>query len=191
MLLLIDNYDSFTYNLVQYFLVLGESVQVVRNDECTLQSVNALNPNYIVISPGPGNPNQAGMSLAIIDEYKGKVPILGVCLGHQAIAQTFGAKIIKAERMMHGKTSDIEHNETGLFTQCPSPMTVTRYHSLVVQNKNLPTCLEILAVSKTQTTQEIMALKHRKFSIWGVQFHPESIASQAGYQLLRNFLNIA
>lgn len=190
MLLLIDNYDSFTYNLVQYFLELGQMVRVARNDELSLRDIAKLNPDYLVISPGPGAPVGAGLSLAIINEYKGQIPILGVCLGHQAIGQVFGAKVVHAQKIMHGKTSLIEHTQVGLFRRCPQPMEVARYHSLVIDPRSIPSCLEVTAWTQeaSQGHQEVMAIAHKKLPLLGVQFHPESIASQAGHVLLGNFL---
>lgn len=185
MILVIDNYDSFTYNLVQYLGEIGEDVVVKRNDEINLEGIRQLHPDHILISPGPCTPNEAGISLALIEHFKGEIPILGVCLGHQAIGQAFGGKVIRAERMMHGKTSDIFHDGKTVFQGIPSPYTATRYHSLVVERKSLPDCLEISA----ETAEgEIMGLRHKKYNVEGVQFHPESIITQHGIQLLRNFL---
>jgi para-aminobenzoate synthetase component 2 len=186
MILVIDNYDSFTYNLVQYLGELGETVEVRRNDEIDLAGIEALAPDHILISPGPCTPNEAGISLAVIDHFKGSIPIFGVCLGHQAIGQAFGGNVIRAERMMHGKTSEMHHNGTSVFTGLPSPFTATRYHSLIVERSSLPDCLEITA----ETAEgEIMGLRHKEYAIEGVQFHPESIITDHGHQMLRNFLS--
>ncbi|SFM31415.1 para-aminobenzoate synthetase component 2 [Paenibacillus sp. 1_12] len=185
MILVIDNYDSFTYNLVQYLGELGEQIEVHRNDEIDLDGVEALKPDHILISPGPCTPNEAGISLALIDRFKGKIPILGVCLGHQSIGQVFGGEVIRAERLMHGKTSPIIHDGKTLFKGLPSPFTATRYHSLIVKRETLPDCLEISA----ETAEgEIMGLRHKDYPIEGVQFHPESIITDHGLQILRNFL---
>ncbi|HER2177904.1 TPA: aminodeoxychorismate/anthranilate synthase component II [Streptococcus pyogenes] len=186
MILVIDNYDSFTYNLVQYLGELGETVEVRRNDEIDLAGIEALAPDHILISPGPCTPNEAGISLAVIDHFKGSIPIFGVCLGHQAIGQAFGGNVIRADRMMHGKTSEMHHNGTSVFTGLPSPFTATRYHSLIVERSSLPDCLEITA----ETSEgEIMGLRHKEYAIEGVQFHPESIITDHGHQMLRNFLS--
>ncbi|EJU5220309.1 aminodeoxychorismate synthase component 2 [Salmonella enterica] len=185
MILLIDNYDSFTWNLYQYFCELGAEVQVRRNDALTLAHIDALNPQKIVISPGPCTPNDAGISLAVIRHYAGRIPMLGVCLGHQAMAQAFGASVVRAAKVMHGKTSPITHNGQGVFRRLPSPLTVTRYHSLIVDPATLPECFEITAWSETQ---EIMGIRHREWDLEGVQFHPESILSEQGHALLKNFL---
>ncbi|EFV4956120.1 aminodeoxychorismate synthase component 2 [Salmonella enterica] len=185
MILLIDNYDSFTWNLYQYFCELGAEVQVQRNDALTLAHIDALNPQKIVISPGPCTPNDAGISLAVIRHYAGRIPMLGVCLGHQAMAQAFGATVVRAAKVMHGKTSPVTHNGQGVFRGLPSPLTVTRYHSLIVDPATLPECFEITARSETQ---EIMGIRHREWDLEGVQFHPESILSEQGYALLENFL---
>ncbi|EAR3705347.1 aminodeoxychorismate synthase component 2 [Salmonella enterica] len=181
MILLIDNYDSFTWNLYQYFCELGAEVQVRRNDA----HIDALNPQKIVISPGPCTPNDAGISLAVIRHYAGRIPMLGVCLGHQAMAQAFGASVVRAAKVMHGKTSPVTHNGQGVFRGLPSPLTVTRYHSLIVDPATLPECFEITAWSETQ---EIMGIRHREWDLEGVQFHPESILSEQGHALLKNFL---
>ena len=186
MLLMIDNYDSFTYNLVQYLSEIGQEVKVYRNDKITIEEVNKLNPKYIVISPGPCTPNEAGISLELINSFKGKVPILGVCLGHQSIGQAFGGKIIHAQTIMHGKTSQIFHENTGVFNGIKSPFTATRYHSLVIDKKSLPDCFDITAWTDDN---EIMGIKHKDLSIEGVQFHPESILSEYGHDLLKNFLD--
>ncbi|WP_458124824.1 aminodeoxychorismate/anthranilate synthase component II [Paenibacillus sp. Z3-2] len=186
MILVIDNYDSFTYNLVQYLGELGETVEVRRNDEIDLAGIEALAPDHILISPGPCTPNEAGISLAVIDHFKGSIPIFGVCLGHQSIGQAFGGNVIRAERMMHGKTSEMHHNGTSVFAGLPSPFTATRYHSLIVEHSSLPDCLEITA----ETAEgEIMGLRHKEYAIEGVQFHPESIITDHGHQMLRNFLS--
>ncbi|ECC3484238.1 aminodeoxychorismate synthase component 2 [Salmonella enterica subsp. enterica] len=185
MILLIDNYDSFTWNLYQYFCELGAEVQVRRNDALTLARIDALNPQKIVISPGPCTPDDAGISLAVIRHYAGRIPMLGVCLGHQAMAQAFGATVVRAAKVMHGKTSPITHNGQGVFRGLPSPLTVTRYHSLIVDPATLPECFEITAWSETQ---EIMGIRHREWDLEGVQFHPESILSEQGHALLENFL---
>jgi anthranilate synthase component 2 len=191
MLLMIDNYDSFTWNLVQYLGELGEEVKVIRNDECTVAEVRAMRPARIVISPGPCTPNEAGISLATVETFKGETPILGVCLGHQSIGQVFGGRVVHAHRIMHGKTSEIEHNDTDLFRGLPSPFTATRYHSLVVEPETLPDCLEVTAWTRDEQGRlEIMGLRHKTFPIYGVQFHPESILTQHGHDLLRNFLNL-
>ncbi|WP_339298734.1 aminodeoxychorismate/anthranilate synthase component II [Paenibacillus sp. FSL R5-0623] len=186
MILVIDNYDSFTYNLVQYLGELGETVEVRRNDEIDLAGIEVLAPDHILISPGPCTPNEAGISLAVIDHFKGSIPIFGVCLGHQSIGQAFGGNVIRAERMMHGKTSEMHHNGTSVFAGLPSPFTATRYHSLIVERSSLPDCLEITA----ETAEgEIMGLRHKEYAIEGVQFHPESIITDHGHQMLRNFLS--
>lgn len=187
MLFMIDNYDSFTYNLVQYFEELGMPVHVARNDLCSLADIEALQPDYLCISPGPGNPTAAGISLEAIKHFAGKIPILGVCLGHQAIAQAFGGEVIHAKEVMHGKVSAITHQNNDVFQNLPNPLTVTRYHSLAVNAQNLPDCLEITAQS---ADGEIMALRHKTLPISGVQFHPESILSEKGRELLQNFLNL-
>ena len=185
MLLMIDNYDSFTYNLVQYFAELGAEVVVHRNDEITVQKIAALNPQHIVISPGPCTPNEAGISVPLIKTLAGKIPILGVCLGHQSIGQAFGGKIIHAKQLMHGKTSLIHHNNTSVFHGLPSPFTATRYHSLVIERETLPECLEITAWTDDN---EIMGVRHKTLAVEGVQFHPESILTEHGHALLKNFL---
>ena len=186
MILLIDNYDSFTWNLYQYFCELGAEVVVRRNDEIALDDIDALAPQKIVISPGPCTPSESGISLAVIRHYAGKLPILGVCLGHQAIAQVFGATIVRAAKVMHGKTSPITHTGTGVFLGLNNPLTVTRYHSLIIDPPTLPACFEVTAWSETQ---EIMGIRHREYDLEGVQFHPESILSEQGHALLANFLN--
>jgi len=187
---MIDNYDSFTYNLVQYFQSLDVEVLVKRNDEITCAEVKTLNPKYLVVSPGPCTPNEAGVSLELIDQFKGEIPILGVCLGHQTIAQSLGAKIIRAKKVMHGKTSQIMHNNKGVFKGLASPLTVCRYHSLVVDPKTVPKELEITAWlnnDKNEVT-EIMGFKHRSLALEGVQFHPEAILTESGLELLDNFI---
>jgi anthranilate synthase component 2 len=185
MLLMIDNYDSFTYNLVQYFGELGEEVRTIRNDEITLAEIDAMKPDRICISPGPKAPAQAGVSVDILREFKGKVPILGVCLGHQAIGEAFGGNVIRAKQVMHGKTSQIAHTGVGVFKNLPSPFTVIRYHSLAIERSSLPACLEVTAWTDDG---EIMGVRHKEFDIEGVQFHPESILSEHGHALLKNFL---
>ncbi|WP_199624072.1 aminodeoxychorismate/anthranilate synthase component II [Paenibacillus alkalitolerans] len=185
MILVIDNYDSFTYNLVQYLGDLGEEVVVRRNDEIDLQDVQALRPDHILLSPGPCTPNEAGISLAVIERFKGEIPILGVCLGHQAIGQAFGGDVVRADKLMHGKTSPILHDGRTIFGGVPSPFTATRYHSLIVKRETLPDCLEISA----ETSEgEIMGLRHKEYRVEGVQFHPESIITEHGLTLLRNFV---
>lgn len=186
MILLIDNYDSFTWNLYQYFCELGAEVVVRRNDEIALADIDALAPQKIVISPGPCTPSESGISLEVIRHYAGKLPILGVCLGHQAIAQVFGASIVRAAKVMHGKTSQITHTGTGVFLGLNNPLTVTRYHSLVIDPPTLPADFEATAWSETR---EIMGIRHREYDLEGVQFHPESILSEQGHALLANFLN--
>jgi len=185
MLLMIDNYDSFTYNLVQYLGELGQEVVVYRNDEIDLARVAELKPRHIVISPGPCTPNEAGISVPLIKEFAGKVPILGVCLGHQSIGQAFGGNIIHAKQVMHGKTSSIFHKDVGVFRNLPNPFTATRYHSLVIERETIPDCLEITAWTEDQ---EIMGVRHKTLPIEGVQFHPESILTEYGHELLDNFL---
>ncbi|MCA0758359.1 aminodeoxychorismate/anthranilate synthase component II [Paenibacillus sp. N4] len=185
MILVIDNYDSFTYNLVQYLGELGEEIVVKRNDEIDLAGIEALAPDHILISPGPCSPNEAGISLSLIDHFKGKIPIFGVCLGHQSIGQAFGGEVVRAEKLMHGKTSEIHHNGKSIFEGMPSPFTATRYHSLIVRRETLPDCLEVTA----ETAEgEIMGLRHKEYAIEGVQFHPESIITEHGLTMLRNFL---
>jgi anthranilate synthase/aminodeoxychorismate synthase-like glutamine amidotransferase len=185
MLLVIDNYDSFTYNLVQYLGELGQDVRVVRNDEIAAADIGALAPTHIVISPGPCTPNEAGISLETIKLWAGKIPILGVCLGHQSIGQAFGGKIVRAARVMHGKTSKIFHDEKGVFVGLPNPFEATRYHSLLIERASVPDCLEVTA--KTWD-EEIMAVRHKTLAVEGVQFHPESFLTTSGKALLRNFL---
>ncbi|CAM4149163.1 aminodeoxychorismate/anthranilate synthase component II [Vibrio neonatus] len=190
MLLIIDNYDSFTYNLYQYFCKLGCETKVVRNDAITLAQIHALQPQAIVISPGPCTPNEAGISLQVIQEFMGKVPLLGVCLGHQAIAQVLGGKVIRADKVMHGKTSPIRHTNQGVFTDLNNPLTVTRYHSLIVEKTSLPDCLEMTSwtVDENGQAKEIMGYRHKTLPIEGVQFHPESIKTEQGLEILANFL---
>lgn len=185
MLLMIDNYDSFTYNLVQYFGELGADVRVVRNDEAEVDALLAMKPDHVCISPGPCAPAQAGVSLAAIRAFTGKVPVLGVCLGHQAIGEAFGGRIVRAGRIMHGKTDTIEDDGRGVFTGLPQKLTVARYHSLVIERATLPECLEITAVS---SDGEIQGVRHKTMAVEGVQFHPESIASECGHEMLKNFL---
>ena len=185
MLLMIDNYDSFTYNLVQYFGELGADVRVVRNDEAEVDALLAMKPDHVCISPGPCAPAQAGVSLAAIRAFAGKVPVLGVCLGHQAIGEAFGGRIVRAGRIMHGKTDTIEDDGRGVFTGLPQKLTVARYHSLVIERATLPECLEITAVS---SDEEIQGVRHKTMAVEGVQFHPESIASECGHEMLKNFL---
>jgi anthranilate synthase component II len=185
MLLMIDNYDSFTYNLVQYLGELGQDVQVYRNDQISVADVARLKPTHVVVSPGPCTPTEAGISVPAIEQLAGKVPILGVCLGHQSIGQAYGGKIIRAKQLMHGKTSMIHHNGKGVFQGLPSPFEATRYHSLVIERETLPDCLEITAWTDDG---EIMGVRHKTLAVEGVQFHPESILTQHGHQLLANFL---
>lgn len=185
MLLMIDNYDSFTYNLVQYFGELGEEVKVFRNDAISLDQIEALQPARIVISPGPCTPSEAGISVALIRRFAGKLPILGVCLGHQSIGQAFGGRIVRAQRVMHGKLSVVQHDGRGVFRGLPSPFQVTRYHSLAIERASLPDCLEVSAHSEDG---EIMAVRHKTLAVEGVQFHPEAVLTEHGHSLLRNFL---
>ncbi|MDV7104245.1 aminodeoxychorismate/anthranilate synthase component II [Vibrio sp. TH_r3] len=191
MLLIIDNYDSFTYNLYQYFCELGVEVKVIRNDDIDIQGIKALNPSHLVISPGPCTPNEAGISLSAIKYFAGKLPIFGVCLGHQAIAQAFGGDIIRAEKVMHGKTSKIQHNGKSVFAGVNNPLTVTRYHSLIVKQASLPKAFELTAWTEKQNglMNEIMGFQHKTLPIDAVQFHPESIKTEQGHQLLANFLS--
>ena len=192
MVLVIDNYDSFTYNLVQYLLELGEEVIVHRNDEISLDRIREANPQQIVISPGPCTPNEAGISVDCIKEFGSSIPILGVCLGHQSIAQAFGGKIVRANKVMHGKTSSIKHDSRGVFANLEGSFIATRYHSLVVEEGSLPDCLEVSAWSNDEgSLKEIMAVRHRELFVEGVQFHPESILSEHGYQILKNFLDLS
>ena len=190
MLLMIDNYDSFTYNLVQYFGELGQEVRVHRNDQITLDEIAALDPEYLVISPGPCTPTEAGISVPAIQRFAGQIPILGVCLGHQSIGQAFGGKIVRANAIMHGKTSLIHHNNQGLFEGLNNPFEATRYHSLVIEKATAPVCLEITAWTQTASGEfdEIMGVRHKDLAIEGVQFHPESILTEHGHAMLRNFL---
>ncbi|GAA4854255.1 aminodeoxychorismate/anthranilate synthase component II [Luteimonas vadosa] len=190
MLLMIDNYDSFTFNLVQYLQVLGAEVRVVRNDELSVDDIDALSPERIVISPGPCTPNEAGVSVALIERLGPRIPILGVCLGHQAIGQAYGGTVVRAGRIMHGKTSPIRHVGTGVFAGLPDPYEATRYHSLVVAKDSLPQCLEVTAWTENAdgSTEEIMGLRHSEHPVEGVQFHPESILTEHGHALLKNFL---
>ncbi len=185
MLLMIDNYDSFTYNLVQYFGELGQEVQVFRNDEISLAQIAALKPDYLVISPGPCTPNEAGVSMSAIKQFAGQIPILGVCLGHQSIGQAFGGKIVHAKQLMHGKTSEIHHKQIGVFAGLPDPFTATRYHSLVIERESLPDCLEITSWTDDG---EIMGVRHKTLAVEGVQFHPESILTEHGHAMLENYL---
>ncbi|HEY5634094.1 MAG TPA: aminodeoxychorismate/anthranilate synthase component II [Burkholderiaceae bacterium] len=185
MLLMIDNYDSFTYNLVQYLGELGEDVQTWRNDEITLDEIAELAPARIVISPGPCTPNEAGISVPLLGRFAGQVPILGVCLGHQAIGAAFGGKVVRAKQVMHGKTSPVQHTGVGVFRGLPNPYTVTRYHSLAIERESLPACLEVTAWT---ADGEIMGVRHRELAVEGVQFHPESILTEHGHALLKNFL---
>ncbi|KYD21079.1 aminodeoxychorismate/anthranilate synthase component II [Geobacillus stearothermophilus] len=186
MIVMIDNYDSFTYNLVQYLGVLDEELFVKRNDEITVDEIEQLHPDFIMISPGPCTPNEAGISLAVIDRFAGRIPIFGVCLGHQAIAQAFGGRVIRAPRLMHGKTSSVYHDGETIFRGVPSPFTATRYHSLIVEKETLPDCF---IVSAWTDEDEVMAIRHKTLPIEGVQFHPESIMTSHGMQLLKNFID--
>lgn len=190
MILMIDNYDSFTYNLVQYFGELGADMKVVRNDEITIAEIAALAPEKIVISPGPCTPNEAGVSIDTIKTFAGKIPLLGVCLGHQSIGQAFGGKVIRAPFVMHGKTSPVHHSNTGVFRGLSNPFQATRYHSLVIEKEMIPDCLEITAWTQNAdgSMAEIMGVKHKTLAIEGVQFHPESILTEHGHDMLRNFL---
>ncbi|MBG6510050.1 aminodeoxychorismate/anthranilate synthase component II [Pseudomonas aeruginosa] len=190
MLLMIDNYDSFTYNLVQYFGELKAEVKVVRNDELSVEQIEALAPERIVLSPGPCTPNEAGVSLAVIERFAGKLPLLGVCLGHQSIGQAFGGEVVRARQVMHGKTSPIHHKDLGVFAGLANPLTVTRYHSLVVKRESLPESLEVTAWTQHAdgSLDEIMGVRHKTLNVEGVQFHPESILTEQGHELLANFL---
>ena len=192
MLLMIDNYDSFTYNLVQYFGELGANVVVKRNDAVSLQDIEKLAPERLVISPGPCSPNEAGISMAAIQHFAGKLPILGVCLGHQSIGQVFGGNVVRADAVMHGKTSPIYHRDEGVFKGLDNPFEATRYHTLVVDRQSLPECLEITAWTQHQdgSMDKIMGMRHREYAIEGVQFHPESILTQYGHELLKNFMEL-
>ncbi|MBA2876728.1 aminodeoxychorismate/anthranilate synthase component II [Thermaerobacillus caldiproteolyticus] len=185
MIFMIDNYDSFTYNLVQYLGALGEELIVKRNDEITIEEIEKLNPDFLMISPGPCSPDEAGISMSAIEHFAGKIPIFGVCLGHQSIAQVFGGEVVRAERLMHGKTSQIFHDGKTIFTNVPNPFTATRYHSLIVKKETLPSCFDISAWTEEG---EIMAIRHKTLPIEGVQFHPESIMTSHGMQLLKNFI---
>lgn len=190
MLLMIDNYDSFTYNLVQYFAELKADIHVIRNDELSVDEIAALNPERIVLSPGPCTPNEAGVSLEVIERFSGKLPLLGVCLGHQSIGQAFGGDVVRARQVMHGKVSPVFHKDLGVFTGLNNPLTQTRYHSLVVKRETLPDCLEITAWTALEdgSVDEIMGLRHKTLNVEGVQFHPESILSEQGHEMLANFL---
>lgn len=185
MLLLIDNYDSFTYNLAQYFGQLGQDVVVKRNDELTLDDITELNPEYLIISPGPGSPKTAGVSVAAIQKFAGKIPIMGVCLGHQSIGEAFGGNIIRAQTLMHGKTSQVHHSDNGMFHGLVNPVTCTRYHSLVIEKQTLPECLEVTAWTDDG---EIMGVRHKTLAVEGVQFHPEALLTEQGLDMLQNFL---
>ena len=193
MLLMIDNYDSFTFNIVQYLSELGEDVRVYRNDEINVPDIRELSPDVIVISPGPCTPNEAGISMDVVRAFEGEIPILGICLGHQSISQVYGGKIIKSGQVMHGKTSLIHHTGQDVFAGLTNPFTATRYHSLVVEKESLPDCLEVIAWTENDDGKlgEIMGVRHRQFAITGVQFHPESILTEHGHELLGNFLNLA
>ena len=192
MLLMIDNYDSFTYNIVQYFGELNQEVKVVRNDEVSLEDIERWQPQYLVIGPGPCSPTEAGISIPAIQYFAGKIPLLGVCLGHQAIGQAFGGDVIRAKTVMHGRLSDMYHNDQGIFSNLPSPFSATRYHSLVIDQATLPECLELTCWTNQAdgTIEEIMGVKHKTLPVEGVQFHPESILSQHGHQIFKNFLEI-
>jgi len=192
MLLMIDNYDSFTYNVVQYLGELGADVKVVRNDEITIEEIEALKPDHLVVSPGPCTPNEAGVSVAAIKHFAGKIPILGICLGHQSIGQAFGGDIIRAGQVMHGKTSEVHHENKGVFSGLNQPLVATRYHSLVIDKNTLPDCLEVTAwtMNDDGSVEEIMGVQHKTLPIQGVQFHPESILTEQGHDLLNNFLKI-
>jgi anthranilate synthase component 2 len=190
MLLMIDNYDSFTYNVVQYLGELGADVQVYRNDAISVQEIEDLNPSHLVLSPGPCTPNEAGISLQVVEHFSGKIPLLGICLGHQSIGQAFGGRIVRAGKVMHGKLSTIQHKGVGVFRNIEGPFTATRYHSLAIEKESLPDCLEITAWTETESgeMEEIMGVRHRELAVEGVQFHPESILSEQGHRLLINFL---
>ncbi|WP_298145376.1 aminodeoxychorismate/anthranilate synthase component II [uncultured Acinetobacter sp.] len=190
MLLMIDNYDSFTYNIVQYFGELNQQVKVVRNDAVTLEDIERWQPKYLVIGPGPCSPSEAGISIAAIQHFAGKIPVLGVCLGHQSIGQAFGGNVVRAKRVMHGRLSDMYHNDTGIFSHLPSPFAATRYHSLVIDQATLPECLEVTCWTNEANgdMEEIMGVKHKTLAVEGVQFHPESILSEHGHQIFKNFL---
>ena len=192
MLLMIHNYDSFTYNIVQYFGELDQEVKVVRNDQVTLEQIERWQPKYLVIGPGPCSPTEAGISIPAINHFAGKIPLLGVCLGHQAIGQAFGGNIIRAKTVMHGRLSDMHHSSKGIFSNLPSPFAATRYHSLVIEQESLPECLEVTCWTNQAdgSIEEIMGVKHKTLAVEGVQFHPESILSQHGHQIFKNFLEI-
>jgi len=192
MLVMIDNYDSFTYNVVQYFAELGADVRVFRNDEITIEEIEAMNPDHLVISPGPCTPNEAGISMEAIRYFAGKLPILGICLGHQSIGQVFGGDIVRAGQVMHGKLSAIHHSDKGVFAGLTNPYQATRYHSLVIDKNTIPDCLEITAWTENEdgSMEEIMGVRHKELMIEGVQFHPESILTQHGHDLLNNFLQM-
>ena len=189
---MIDNYDSFTYNIVQYFGELNQEVKVVRNDQVTLEDIERWQPKYLVIGPGPCSPSEAGISIPAINHFAGKIPLLGVCLGHQSIGQAFGGKIVRAKTVMHGRLSDMYHNNKGIFSNLPSPFSATRYHSLVIDQQTLPDCLEVTCWTNEAdgSMEEIMGVKHKTLPVEGVQFHPESILSQHGHQIFKNFLEI-
>jgi len=187
MLIMIDNYDSFTYNLVQYLGELGEQVRTFRNDEISIEAIADMKPDHIMLSPGPGTPDQSGITLAVVERFAGTVPLMGVCLGHQSIGQAFGGKVVHAGQIMHGKTSSLSHTGKGVFNRLSSPFTVTRYHSLVVEKESLPDCLDVTAWTDDG---EIMGLSHKQWVVEGVQFHPESIMSENGHALLKNFLEM-
>lgn len=191
MLLMIDNYDSFTYNIVQYLGELGQDVRVYRNDEITIEQIQTLQPQHIVISPGPCSPNEAGISMAVIQHFAGQIPLLGVCLGHQSIGQVFGGNVIRARQVMHGKTSPIYHHNSGVFLNLNNPLIATRYHSLVIDKNTLPDCLEVTAWTQHEdgSIDEIMGVRHKTLAVEGVQFHPESILTEQGHALLQNFLS--
>lgn len=189
---MIDNYDSFTYNIVQYFGELDQEVKVVRNDQVTLEDIERWQPKYLVIGPGPCSPSEAGISIPAINHFAGKIPLLGVCLGHQSIGQAFGGNIVRAKTVMHGRLSDMYHNNKGIFSNLPSPFSATRYHSLVIDQQTLPDCLEVTCWTNEAdgSMEEIMGVKHKTLPVEGVQFHPESILSQHGHQIFKNFLDI-
>lgn len=190
MLLMLDNYDSFTYNLVQYLRELGQEVEVHRNDQISAAEIEAKSPEYILVSPGPCTPDEAGISLEVIEHFAGKIPLLGVCLGHQSLGQVWGGEVVRAEKVMHGKTSQVHHNSQGVFSGLPNPFTATRYHSLVIKKNSMPDCLEVTAWTENEQGEidEIMGVKHKEFQQQGVQFHPESILTEHGHDLLNNFL---
>jgi anthranilate synthase/aminodeoxychorismate synthase-like glutamine amidotransferase len=188
MILMIDNYDSFTFNLVQYLGELGQKIKVFRNDKITLKEIEKLKPDHIVISPGPCTPKEAGISISVIKHFAGKIPVLGVCLGHQSIAQAFGGKVVRAKKVMHGKTSEIYHDKKTIFKGIKNPFTATRYHSLIVPKSSLPGCLEISAWTKNG---DVMGIRHKKYTVEGVQFHPESVLTKEGKNILRNFISFA